>query len=248
MPDIKNRTFIDKTKHNVFIAINFIFISILTGYGIYNILFSNKFAGIIEVVITSILYLSLYLFVKRITFIITIIMSMVTFYGMSLYLFISGGVGGTGIFWLFIIPIVYFFFLGLKWGVLLFFIQSISIIMIFILSLIRLVEIPYDAKTVTLFLIVSLSELLILISHEIILSRYQSQVRTMSGLLPICSSCKKIRDDRGYWNRLEEYIESHSNASFSHGICEECEEKLYGHMEWHQKARNIKRDSSGEVT
>jgi PAS domain S-box-containing protein len=53
------------------------------------------------------------------------------------------------------------------------------------------------------------------------------QVKTLSGLLPICSSCKKIRDDKGYWNSLEKYIGEHSDAEFSHGICPECAQKLY---------------------
>ena len=54
-----------------------------------------------------------------------------------------------------------------------------------------------------------------------------SEVRTLSGLLPICSSCKKIRDDRGYWTQIESYIRKHSGAEFSHGICPECAKKYY---------------------
>ncbi|MDQ5987061.1 MAG: hypothetical protein CSYNP_02797 [Syntrophus sp. SKADARSKE-3] len=54
-----------------------------------------------------------------------------------------------------------------------------------------------------------------------------SQVKTLSGLLPICASCKKIRDDKGYWNQIEYYIKEHSDAEFSHSICPECAEKLY---------------------
>jgi PAS domain S-box-containing protein len=53
------------------------------------------------------------------------------------------------------------------------------------------------------------------------------KVTTLSGLLPICACCKKIRDDRGYWNQLETYIEQHSKAEFSHGICPDCMKKLY---------------------
>jgi len=53
------------------------------------------------------------------------------------------------------------------------------------------------------------------------------EVKTLSGLLPICISCKKIRDDKGYWNKIETYISEHSEAKFSHGICQECEKKLY---------------------
>jgi hypothetical protein len=55
-----------------------------------------------------------------------------------------------------------------------------------------------------------------------------SQVKTLSGLIPICASCKKIRDDKGYWNQLETFIQEHSEAEFSHGICPDCMKKLYG--------------------
>ena len=53
------------------------------------------------------------------------------------------------------------------------------------------------------------------------------EVKTLSGFLPICASCKKIRDDKGYWNQIEAYISEHSEAEFSHGICPECAQKLY---------------------
>jgi hypothetical protein len=53
------------------------------------------------------------------------------------------------------------------------------------------------------------------------------KVQMLSGMLPICASCKQIRDDRGYWNKIEVYIEKHSEAEFSHGICPECARKLY---------------------
>lgn len=52
-------------------------------------------------------------------------------------------------------------------------------------------------------------------------------VKQLSGLLPICSHCKKIRDDKGYWNQIEVYIDQHSEAKFSHGICQECAKKHY---------------------
>jgi hypothetical protein len=55
-----------------------------------------------------------------------------------------------------------------------------------------------------------------------------ADIKTLGRLLPICSHCKKIRDDKGYWDQLEGYVQSHSDATFSHGICPECAEKLYG--------------------
>ncbi|MGD9017252.1 MAG: hypothetical protein PVH30_07695 [Desulfobacterales bacterium] len=54
-----------------------------------------------------------------------------------------------------------------------------------------------------------------------------SRVKTLSGLLPICTSCKKIRDDQGYWKQIETYIHDHSDAVFSHSICPECSKTLY---------------------
>ncbi|HTZ17085.1 MAG TPA: hypothetical protein VMB78_01465 [Dissulfurispiraceae bacterium] len=52
-------------------------------------------------------------------------------------------------------------------------------------------------------------------------------VKTLRGLLPICSSCKKVRDDKGYWSQIEHYIAEHSEAEFSHGMCPDCAHKLY---------------------
>lgn len=59
------------------------------------------------------------------------------------------------------------------------------------------------------------------------LQHAMSQIKQLSGLLPICANCKKIRDDKGYWHQIENYIVSHSEADFSHGICKECAMKLY---------------------
>jgi len=53
------------------------------------------------------------------------------------------------------------------------------------------------------------------------------EITTLRGILPICASCKKIRDDQGYWKQIESYIRDHSDAEFSHGICPPCAEKLY---------------------
>ena len=54
------------------------------------------------------------------------------------------------------------------------------------------------------------------------LGKAMSEVKVLKGLLPICATCKKIRDDRGYWKQLEWYIDEHSEATFTHGICPEC--------------------------
>ncbi len=54
-----------------------------------------------------------------------------------------------------------------------------------------------------------------------------AKIKTLRGMLPICSSCKKIRDDKGYWTQIELYVREHSEAEFSHSLCPECAQKLY---------------------
>jgi PAS domain S-box-containing protein len=68
-----------------------------------------------------------------------------------------------------------------------------------------------------------------------------SKVKMLSGLLPICASCKKIRDDKGYWKQIESYIRDHSEAVFSHGICPDCAKKEY--PELYAKPENKKKDT-----
>jgi PAS domain S-box-containing protein len=58
------------------------------------------------------------------------------------------------------------------------------------------------------------------------------KVKQLSGFLPICASCKKIRDDEGYWNQIEWYIREHSEVEFSHGICPDCARKLYPNLKF----------------
>jgi CheY-like chemotaxis protein len=58
------------------------------------------------------------------------------------------------------------------------------------------------------------------------------ELKIMKGIIPICSNCKKIRDDKGYWNILETFIEKHSDALFSHSVCPKCMKELYGDESW----------------
>ncbi len=67
-------------------------------------------------------------------------------------------------------------------------------------------------------------------AREELLGRLQkalANVKTLSGLLPICAHCKKVRDDKGYWNQIEVYVRQHSEAQFSHSICPQCMQELY---------------------
>ena len=61
------------------------------------------------------------------------------------------------------------------------------------------------------------------------------EIKTLRGLLPLCSNCKNVRDDAGMWKRLEAYIENHTETLFSHGVCPDCMQELYGEQEWFQR-------------
>jgi len=65
-----------------------------------------------------------------------------------------------------------------------------------------------------------------------------AQVRALRGLLPVCASCKRIRDYAGRWRGMEEYVASHSNAEFSHGLCPECIKRLYPDFSYEGRARH----------
>ena len=71
------------------------------------------------------------------------------------------------------------------------------------------------------------------------------EVQTLSGLLPICAHCKKIRDDKGYWQQVEIYIEEHTEAEFSHGLCPKCVKTLYSEEEWYKRRMDKQEDHNG---
>lgn len=64
-------------------------------------------------------------------------------------------------------------------------------------------------------------------ARNLLLQARDSEIKRLRGMLPICSSCKKIRNDHGYWQQIEEYITHHSEAEFTHGLCPACMNKLY---------------------
>lgn len=72
-------------------------------------------------------------------------------------------------------------------------------------------------------------------------------VKELKDLLPICSNCKKIRDDTGYWNQLESYFHKFSDISFTHAMCPECMEQLYGKYDWFKKSEDKLKDGAQDL-
>ncbi len=69
--------------------------------------------------------------------------------------------------------------------------------------------------------------MVVLVFVNLSIKAYKKRIETLRGIVPICSYCKQIRDDKGYWNKVEEYVSKHTEAQFSHGICPECVKKHY---------------------
>ena len=67
----------------------------------------------------------------------------------------------------------------------------------------------------------------------------QVEVKILRGLLPMCSKCKKIRSDKGFWKEVDSYLEEHSLVTFTHGLCPDCLDTLYGEKEWYKKKADL---------
>lgn len=84
----------------------------------------------------------------------------------------------------------------------------------------------YRTLLINLFLCV-LVTVVVIILVNLSISAYKKRIETLRGIVPICSFCKQIRDDKGYWNRVEAYVAKHTEAQFSHSICPDCVEEHY---------------------
>lgn len=93
------------------------------------------------------------------------------------------------------------------------------------------------------FIVEELNDITELIQSKEIIDHLIKDVKTLKGLLPICAKCKNIRDDKGYWSKIEDYISNHSDVLFSHGLCEKCCEELYSEDEWY---KNMKEEEKKE--
>ncbi|MDA3811555.1 MAG: response regulator [Spirochaetaceae bacterium] len=81
------------------------------------------------------------------------------------------------------------------------------------------------------------AELLARIKTHVGLKKAKDELKVLRGTLPICVRCRKIKDEDGYWQIVEEYIESHTDLLFSHGLCDGCSNELYGKYDWYKKEK-----------
>jgi PAS domain S-box-containing protein len=96
------------------------------------------------------------------------------------------------------------------------------------------------------FVVEELNNVTELIQSKEIAGHLRKDIKTLQGLLPICSRCKDIRDEEGYWNQIENYISDHAEVHFSHSLCEKCTEELYGQEKWYIKMKKKRENRDKE--
>lgn len=155
-----------------------------------------------------------------------------------IYLLATGGGSGVGFLWFFIHPVAAFFLFGRREGLL-----WVMLSWAFCLLLTIANWGPYDYQFAVGFRFMGAYTLVSILAYaleaarkyyydqlaaeKVALEAALQQVKTLQSLLPICASCKKIRDDSGYWHQVESYMRHHAGIEFSHSICPECRTKLY---------------------
>lgn len=241
----------EKTRLQHFRAFLLLGVPTMLAFGIYNCLKSNWVLGGVSFSMALSLVLAWSLLKRLQSGVWLYRINSLFFGGMLLFMVVIGGDDGSKAIWLFIFPLVTFFLLstveGLVWTVATF----LGAGCIFWIPHLGFAKHSYSGEFTSRFMsgyfIVSVltwwfealrqqyrkgmeAEHQRLLAERAALREALSQVRQLSGLLPICASCKKVRDDRGYWTQIESYIRDHSEAEFSHGLCPDCGEGLYPGM------------------
>lgn len=172
-----------------------------------------------------------------------------------IFIFAYGGVSKTAYIWSFTYPLISLYLLGTRFGTLMSFILLGLICVIFAtgssVSFIASYDINLKMRFIPTYLIIYLFSIVVEKVRKIIQNRLTAsnidlekanrekdnlikelqekvaEIQTLQGILPMCARCKKIRDDQGYWEQVEKYVQDRSEAQFTHGICPDCAEKLY---------------------
>ena len=85
----------------------------------------------------------------------------------------------------------------------------------------------FDDQGEVKFIVEELNDVTELIHSKEIIKHLQREIHTLRGIIPICTACKKVRDDQGYWQQVETYLRDRSGAEFSHSLCPDCAERMY---------------------
>ena len=247
--------FPDASKVIVLIAFSVMSLVILVSTGIHKIITDNYELGFISIAIGLIITLlsASCICIKRIDLLSASVLAISE--SSIIILAVTGGVAKTGILWAFIFPLISFFLAGPVVGLVL------NILLVIIFGIIFFFPgIPYvveysGALKSRFFLSYIFVCLLSFVmeyarckyhkkSNELIekLQNTKNRLDSLHEIIPVCSRCRKIRNDAGAWENFEEYITTHSEIEFSHGICPDCIKELYQNEPWFERWK----EESGE--
>ncbi len=166
-----------------------------------------------------------------------------------IYLVATGGIENTGPLWTYILPILSYFLLGHKKAT-----TAIIIILLLYIIILFVPGIPFVITAYPLyykvrFILTTIFVSIVAYSQEygrfkafekqiILINKLKSandEIKELKDLIPICANCKKVRNDKGYWEQVDSYLQKRAKISFTHSICKECSDKLYGGENWYKK-------------
>ena len=223
--------------------------------GVVAFIQSNYILGSVDLTISAFLVGLFYYIRTRKNYSVSARLGVVVMGLFFMYLFFSGGVQNTAFLWVLVYPPIVLFLLGNRYGPQLSLSFIIVVIVVFLFRTPLHIPASYSKDILIRFVAVYVSIHFISFAMERVRSLVQQQmeqanvelertnkekekliaelqhsideIKTLQGILPICARCKKIRNDHGYWEQVDEYIHKHSNVEFSHSICPECRVALY---------------------
>lgn len=161
----------------------------------------------------------------------------ITLSGLLFYEFYSGGGNGSALLWFFIFPPAIVFLLGFREGLCWIAGQITALGTLFFGKIGYPYNIDLGIRFIAVYIVLSALSASLeyfrhrylqqLIEEKKILQQVLDEIRMLKGMVPICSSCKKIRDDKGFWTQIESFMKAHGDVEFSHGICPDCAGKLF---------------------
>lgn len=229
----------EKRKRLCVVAVTLMAIPFLLGYGVVHLVIGEGIENSMADLLTAGLFIATLLFLRkdvdgRVAY-------RTAMAGFSFLLFFNVAVGlyqGSDILWLYIYPLVAFFMFGLREGLLWngLLLGPVFLVVLFPAPLKSYVfSAEYQVRLILSLTMITAVAWLLESLRVYFYDRVQAQkaelekaaddIRFLKGLIPICSVCRKIRDDEGYWQALDEYIAAHTGARMSHGICESCLKK-----------------------
>ena len=218
----------DNISYKITLFVTVITCSLFILYGIINLFMKNFYTGIIEAATgTGVFIFNLIFLLKKKRYKAPATLINTITIALSAYLYWSGGLSHTGIFWCFVLPGLYISTSGLKKGIIWISLQVSVTVILFILSLMNIIETAYNGFETIAALIAYSFSCYVLLTYEIIRNRYKKEISKLKGLLPICTICKRIQDKEGKWQSVDKYLVKKADIDFTHGLCPDCIKKHY---------------------